>query len=137
MLPSAFQSLIYIAGLAVVGGLVADARGSKTLDGVLRAVKEAKAAQTIAFCKANPIYYFLRISVVLGYLASLACVGLFIPGSRESYLAFSVAWSAISYFDGPLILPKPMIPFYDAALLLNGAVLALCFLSPLSSKFQW
>ena len=119
-----------------MGAVVADVRGSGKLDDSLRVAKEKMAANIVAFCKANPLYYALRILIMIGYLVSLACVGAFVPGSRAVYLGFSLAWSALTYIDGPQIIPKPVILFYDASLLLNGAVLALCYFSPLSNQFD-
>ena len=42
---------------------------------------------------------------------------------------------ALSVWDAPHILPRLFVPMYEASLLLNGAILALCFLSPLAARF--
>jgi hypothetical protein len=136
MLPFHFQLLVLTAWLTAAGVLAADAPGSRNLAAPLRDFKATQAALTVASCKANKLSGAIRIALVLGYFISLAMIGGFVSGSREVFLVCSLGWSVLSYLDGPLIVPRPVIPFYEGALLLNGAVLALCFFSPFSKSFD-
>lgn len=130
-----FQLLVAFAILCTVGSIVADALGSKTLPADLQRAKAAMAARVIAACKDHPLLGFLRLSLVVSYMLSLAALAFFVPFSPWLCLSCSIAWSALSFSDAPHVLPRPVVPFYEASLLLNGAVLALVFWSPLSSRF--
>ncbi len=130
-----FQLLVACAILSAVGSIVADALGSQTLPEDLQHAKAAIAARVIAACKDRPLLGLLRIAVVAGYMLSLAALAFFVPFSPWACLFFSIAWSALSFGDAPHILTRPVVPFYEASLLLNGAVLALVFGSPLGSRF--
>ncbi len=54
----------------------------------------------------------------------------------SGYLLFTLGWSALTVLDAPHVISRPSSLFYEASLLLNGVILALCFYSPLSSKFS-
>lgn len=136
MSPTLFQFLIILAGIAATASMVAEGYGARSLSDILRAEKERQSALTIAFCKANPVFTLIRMGIIFGYLIALGYLGAFMPASREVFLVFSVAWSVLSYVDAPHILPKTMVPFYEMALMVNGAVLALAFWSPVAQHFS-
>lgn len=85
---------------------------------------------------ARPVLGALRIGLVVGYLAALVAVAFFVPFSPWIYLVFTLGWSALTVLDAPHVISRASSLFYEASLLLNGVVLALCFFSPLSGRFH-
>ena len=130
-----FRLLVSLTALITVAGIVADELGSGKLPEPLRSVKAQAKALAIASSKKSSIVGTVRISLVAGYFLSLLALALFAPFSPWAYLFFTLAWSALTFSDAPHILPRSFVPLYEASLLLNGAVLALCFLSPLAARF--
>lgn len=130
-----FRLIVSLTVLVTIAGIAAEELGSSKLPEHLRIAKAQMKALAVASSKQNPFYGVLRISLVLGYLASLAALALFVPFSSWAYLFFTVAWSVVAVIDAPHILPRSFVPLYEASLLLNGAVLVLCFLSPLATRF--
>ena len=130
-----FRLLVSLTVLVTVAGIVAEELGSRGLPEHLRAARAEMKIRTVASSKQNLFLGALRISLVVGYLLSLVALAFFVPFSPWVYLLFTVGWSVLAVVDAPLILPRPFVPLYETALLLNGAILALCFLSPLASRF--
>lgn len=100
-----------------------------------RSAKAQAKALAVASSKKSPAIGAIRISIIAGYFLSLLAIALFAPFSPWAYLFFTVAWSALTVSDAPHILSRRFVPLYEASLLLKGAVLALCFLSPLAVRF--
>ena len=130
-----FRLIVSLTVLVTVAGIVVEEFGSRRLSEHLRTAKAQMKALAVASSKQNPLYGLLRISLVLGYLISLVALGFFFPFSPWAYLFFTIAWSILAIIDAPHILPRPFVPLYEASLLLNGAILGLCFLSPLATRF--
>lgn len=130
-----FQSLVVLAALATVASLVADELGALSLPTPLQDARRQIKEDAIAASRARPVLGVLRIALVLGYLSSLVALACFVPYSPWAYLFFSAAWTGLAVLDAPHVLSRPQIPAYEASLLLNGAVLALCFLTPMANRF--
>lgn len=131
----AFRLLVLSTGLVTVVAVVADEIGARGLPGPLQQFHARSKAAVLAASRKNPLLAALRIGLFLGYLAALAALATFAVWGPVAYLALSVAWSVLSWLDAPHILSKPYVVAYELSLLLNGAVLALCFASPLASRF--
>ncbi|WP_454257444.1 hypothetical protein [Pseudoxanthomonas mexicana] len=131
-----FRLIVSLTVLVTVAGIGAEEFGSRRLSEPLRTVKAQMKSLTVASSKQNPIYGLMRISLVLGYLISLVALAFFVPFSPWTYLFFTIAWSILAVIDAPHILPRPFVPLYEASLILNGAILGLCFLSPLAMRFS-
>lgn len=130
-----FRLLVSLTVLATVGGIVMEEFGSKRLPEPLRSIKAQAKRAAVDASKRHPWVGAARVSIVCGYLLSLLALACFVPVSPWAYLFFTVCWSALSVWDAPHILPRLFIPAYEVSLLLNGAILALCFLSPLAARF--
>lgn len=130
-----FRVLVALTVLVTVAAIVAEEWGARRLPEPLRAAKAQMQAVVVATGTKAPLLAAGRIGLVLGYLLSLVALAYFVPFSPWSYLFFTLCWSALAVLDAPHILPRPFVPLYEASLLLNGAILALCFLSPLASRF--
>jgi hypothetical protein len=131
-----FRLIVSLTVLVAVASLAAEEISTKGLPEHLRTAKERMKSLAVASSKQNPLQGLLRISLVLGYLISLVALAFFVPFSPWSYLFFTIAWSILAVIDAPHILPRCFVPLYEASLLLNGAILGLCFLSPLATRFS-
>lgn len=131
-----FRLLVLLTILVTVGGIVADELGARSLPKLLREERLKIKERVVASSKAHPFHGALRIVLVVGYLASLMAIAFFLPYSPWAYLLFTLGWSALTVLDAPHVISRPSSLFYEASLLLNGATLALCLYSPLSSKFS-
>lgn len=131
-----FRLLVFASAAATLGAILADELGAKGLPEPLRVARERAKQTVVAASKNRPVLAVLRITMVIGYFAALVALALFIPGSALVYLFLSVCWTLLSLIDAPHVLSKPYVLFYELALLLNGATLALCFASPLSVRFM-
>lgn len=130
-----FQLLVSLTVVATVAGIVMEEVGSKRLPEPLRSLKAQAKRASVDASKRHPWVGAARLFVVCGYLLSLVALACFVPFSPWAYLLFTVCWSTLSVWDAPHILPRLFVPMYEASLLLNGAILALCFLSPLAARF--
>lgn len=130
-----FQLLVSLTVLATVAGIVMEEVGSKRLPEPLRSLKAQAKRAAVDASKRHPWVGAVRLLIVCGYLLSLVALACFVAFSPWAYLFFTVCWTALSAWDAPHILPRPFVPVYEASLLLNGVVLALCFLSPLAARF--
>lgn len=130
-----FRLLVSLTALVTVAGMVVEEMGSRGLPESLRNAKAKNKALAIAVSKKHPLVGVVRISIVLGYLLSLVALAFFLPFSPWCYLFFTIAWGVLSVIDAPHILPRSFVPLYEVSLLLNGAIIALCFLSPLAARF--
>jgi len=130
-----FRLLVSLTALITVAGIVADELGSSGLPEPLRSAKAQAKALAVASSKKSPAIGAIRISIIAGYFLSLLAIALFAPFSPWAYLFFTVAWSALTVSDAPHILSRRFVALYEASLLFNGAVLALCFLSPPAVRF--
>ena len=130
-----FRLCVAATMVITIGGMVAEELGSKSLPEILRTEKLKAKELVVAACKAHPAQGFLRFGILAGYLASLAGLFFFMPYSPWCYLFFTLAWSALTIFDAPHMISRTHAVFYEASLLLNGALLALCLLSPVSGLF--
>lgn len=131
-----FLLLILAAGIAAIGGTVADELGARGLPESLQVARTQAKDTVLALCKRHPVLYFLRLALWFGYLGALVALALFKPWSPLVYLLLSLGWTLLSVLDAPLILSRPQVFFYELSLLLNGAIIALCFASPLSVRFM-
>jgi hypothetical protein len=130
-----FQALAVLALLATVASLMLDELGARGLPAPLLEARIQMKERAIAASRSRPILGVLRIGMVLGYLSSLVALVCFVPYSPWAYLFFSAAWTGLAVLDAPQVLSRPQVPAYEASLLLNGAVLALCFLTPMANRF--
>ena len=131
-----FRLLVLLTILVTVGGIVADELGASSLPRLLREERLRIKERVVASSKSHPFHGTLRIALVVGYLASLVAIAFFLPYSPWAYLLLTLGWSALTVLDAPHVISRPSSLFYEASLLLNGVILALCFYSPLSSKFS-
>lgn len=131
-----FRLLVLLTILVTVGGIVADELGARSLPMLLREERLRIKERVVASSKSHPFHGALRIALVVGYLASLVAIAFFLPYSPWAYLLLTLGWSALTVLDAPHVISRPSSLFYEASLLLNGVILALCFYSPLSSKFS-
>ena len=130
-----FQLLVSLTVLATVAGIVMEEVGSKRLPEPLRSFKAQAKRAAVDASRRHPWVGAARVSIVCGYLLSLVALACFLPFSPWAYLFFTVCWSALSVWDAPHVLPRLFVPVYEVSLLLNGVILALCFLSPLAARF--
>lgn len=135
MTETTFRMIVLLAMIVTVGGIVADERGARTLPMLLREERLRIKERVVAYSKAHPFHAALRMLVVVGYLASLTAIAFFVQFSPWAFLVFTVGWSALTIADAPHVISRPFSLFYEASLLLNGVILALCLYSPLSDKF--
>ena len=131
-----FRILVLLTIFVTLGGIVADELGARTLPKRLREERLRIKECVVASSKAHPFYGALRIFLVIGYISSLVAIALFVQFSPWIYLCFTVGWTALTVLDAPHVISRPTSLFYEASLLLNGAILALCLYSPLSSRFS-
>lgn len=128
-----FRALVSATLLVTLAGLAADDIGARGLPDSLRRAKAAMKERVVS--GSSRLQSALRISVVLGYLLSLPALAFFVPHSPWAFLFFTLAWSGLTFHDAPHIHPRAFVPLYEASLVLNGALLALCFLTPLQARF--
>ncbi|HAL23919.1 MAG TPA: hypothetical protein DCP40_14535 [Stenotrophomonas sp.] len=131
-----FRMLVLLTLIATVGGIVFDEIGASTLPKLLQEERLRIKHRVVAYSKAHPTCGLLRILLVTGYLASLIPIAFFVPFAPWLFLAFTVGWSALTVIDAPHVISRPASLFYEASLVLNGVILALCFFSSLSGRFS-
>ena len=131
-----FRLLVLLTIVVTVGGIVIDELGARSLPRLLREERLKIKKRVVASSRAHLFHGALRIVLVVGYLASLIAIAFFVPFSPSAYPLFTFGWSALTVLDAPHVISRPSSLFYEASLLLNGVVLALCLYSPLSSKFS-
>ena len=130
-----FRLLVAVTAVIAIGSEIAEVVGARSLPYALRSHKAQVKVQTVASSKAHPFHGFVRIALVVGYLSSLGGLFFFVILSPWFYLFFTVGWSVISFLDAPHVISRAHSIFYESSLLLNGCLLGLCFLSPLSARF--
>ena len=137
MTEDTFRLIVAATAVITIGSVAADEIGASSLPEVLRSYKHRAKALAVASSVKHPLLGFIRIATVVGYMASLVSLFFFVTLGPWLYAFFTAAWALISFRDAPHVISRTQSILYESSLLLNGCVLALCFFSPISVRFEW
>ena len=84
----------------------------------------------------NVLLFVFGVGVLLFVFAVQIGMFLFWHFARPSYAVLSAIFILLSLFDGLQIMIPMEVLFYDLALLLDGAIIAMSYLSPISGYFE-
>lgn len=119
--------LVWATGLVGVASLAAQELTVRRLPRDLSEAHERRRAQVDLLSEKYRWLTPLNRLTLVGYFLSIAAIDLDVAYAKYAYLLFTVGWTGLSVLHAPNIHHRIAVVFYEASLLLNGALLVVAF----------